>query len=86
MREKERRRKMGDGVKSKQVKKFYLTEGGISKNINFGENKQIKNIRKQINIKIKRHHRIKQISYVIHFSENKHNLMNKKKLNSPRKC
>lgn len=39
MREKERRRKMGDGVKSKQVKKFYLTEGGISKNINFGENK-----------------------------------------------
>lgn len=39
MREKERRRKMGDGVKSEQVKKFYLTEGGISKNINFGENK-----------------------------------------------
>lgn len=39
MREKERRRKMAGGVTSKQVKKFYLTEGGISKNINFGENR-----------------------------------------------
>lgn len=47
------------GMKCKQMKKFYLTERGISKNINFGENKQIKKIRKQINIKIKRHHKIK---------------------------
>lgn len=40
----ERKGKEKNGMKCKQVKKFYLTKGGISKNINFGENIQIKKI------------------------------------------